>query len=124
MPEKISDPIPVQIATLVIIHAGNARKFVNQALIHANNYEFDDAKEKLEKARKEVASAHHTQTELIHAEARGESTQNSLLLTHAQDTLMIAMSEIQMAKHLLKIYDKLFKLTERKNKTDKDKILT
>jgi len=113
MAENNLDPKPVQIATLVIIHAGNARKFVDQALKHANKYEFDDAKEKLEKARKEVAAAHHTQTELIHAEARGESSQNSLLLTHAQDTLMIAMSEIQMAKHLLKIYEKMFTLVEK-----------
>jgi PTS system cellobiose-specific IIA component len=62
---------------------------------------------KLVQAQEEISSAHHVQTEVIQAEARGDPVQITLLLTHAQDTLMIAMSELQMARHMVDILKKL-----------------
>ncbi len=110
MSEFELDATTVQVATQVIIHAGNARTLVQQALDCAHDGEFDLADEKLKRAREEIRAAHTTQTEMIQAEARGESLPYSLLLTHAQDTLMIAMSEAQMAKHMLKLYGQLKQL--------------
>ena len=91
----------VEVATMVIIHAGNSRKFVNEAIVFAKDFNFEMAKEKLEQAKKEITSAHKTQTEVIQAEARGKPIEITLLLTHAQDTLMTAMSEVHTAKHMI-----------------------
>ena len=75
--------------------------------------EFSDAdKKKLEdqikKAQEEISTAHQVQTEVIQSEARGQGLEFSLLMTHAQDSLMVTMSEINMAKQMLKLYQKLY----------------
>jgi len=97
----------IQIATQVIIHAGNARSLVYEAFKEVENENFPACEAKLVQAQEEISSAHNVQTEMIQAEARGEKVQFSLLLTHAQDTLMIAMSELQMARHMVSIVKKL-----------------
>ncbi len=97
----------VQIAAQVIIHAGNARTLVHEALKLTESGDYHAAEAKLETAAEEINSAHDTQTQVIQAEARGEPLQITLLLTHAQDTLMIAMSEANMAKHILALTKKL-----------------
>ena len=97
----------VQIATQVIIHAGNARSLVYEAFKDMEEYDFQPAEAKIVQAQEEISPAHHVQTEVIQAEARGDKVQVTLLLTHAQDTLMIAMSELQMARHMLEILKKL-----------------
>ena len=99
-----------KIATQILIQAGNARKFVEESLNYIATFEFDIARNDLEKARQEIIAAHHAQTDLITAEARGDHLEISLLLTHAQDTLMIAMSQLQIAKHLLSMFEKVFKI--------------
>lgn len=107
MGELDLDSKSVQIATMVILHAGNARKMVHEALTHAEAFRFKEADESLKNAKNEMHKAHVTQTEIIQAEARGEPAELTMLMTHAQDTLMIAMSEVQMAKHLIEILKKI-----------------
>lgn len=97
----------VQIATQVIIHAGNARSLVYEAFKDMEGNDFLAAEAKIVQAQEEISSAHNVQTEVIQAEARGDKVQVTLLLTHAQDTLMIAMSELQMARHMVDILIKL-----------------
>ncbi len=103
----------IQIATQVIIHAGNARSLVYEAFkdIESSNYTACD--EKLAQARDEISAAHNVQTELIQAEARGEEVRLSLLLTHAQDTLMIAMSERMVAQRLANLVQNIEKKIQR-----------
>jgi len=101
------DERSAQIAAGVIIHAGNARAFTYEALNAAERGEFTTAEAKLIQADKEITNGHQTQTELIQAEARGEGLQLSLLLLHAQDTLMVAMSEILLARHIMELAKQL-----------------
>ncbi len=105
MEEKV-----IQIATMVIIHAGNAKARVQKALKAAESGDLAAAERELESAGEEIQAAHRTQTEIIQAEARGESLGLSLLLTHAQDTLMTAMSEVNMATHMLTLYRRIGEL--------------
>lgn len=100
----------VKIATKVIIHAGNCRALVNDSIKAAGNGDLEGAKTKLEQAKLEIESAHSTQTEVIQAEARGEDIPLSLLLTHAQDSLMVALSEVFFAQHILGLHQRLNKL--------------
>ena len=101
---------PTKIATMVIIHAGNARSLINEAIQLVEKNDDVLAKAKLEQANVEIRSAHKTQTELIQSEARGENLQITMLLTHAQDSLMVAMSEVYMAKHIIKLHNRVHQL--------------
>jgi len=105
------DEQSIQTATMVIIHAGNARAWIQKALKSAESSDLKTAESQLESADEEIRAAHRTQTEMIQAEARGETMPLSLLIVHAQDTLMTAMSEAHMARHLLALYRRLYELT-------------
>ena len=96
----------VEIATKVIIHAGNARAFSNKAIDLLENGNLDDPRidEMLSRADDEITAAHLTQTKLIQREARGEPFMFSLLLTHAQDSLMTVMAEIHITKRLIRLF--------------------
>ncbi len=92
----------IEIATQVIIHAGNVRALVSKALDAAHDSQMEECKQYFEDANHQLCLAHKCQTQLLIDEARGESIPFSILLVHAQDTLMIAMSELRMAKYLLR----------------------
>ncbi len=98
----------IETATLVILHSGNARALVSKALEAAYNEDLNEAQKKIKKAEEEISTAHKVQTEVIQSEARGQGLEFSLLMTHAQDSLMVTMSEINMAKQMLKMYKKLY----------------
>lgn len=98
----------IETATLVILHSGNARALVSKALEAAYNEDLNEAQKKIKKAEEEISTAHKVQTEVIQSEARGQGLEFSLLMTHAQDSLMVTMSEINMAKQMLKLYKKLY----------------
>ena len=89
----------------IILHAGDARLLISEALtaISGNNYEM--ATEKLKEAQIKMTEAHKIQTDMIQGEARGESIGYSLLFTHAQDTLMTIYSELKLTKQLYKVFE-------------------
>jgi PTS system cellobiose-specific IIA component len=103
----------VKIATMVILHAGNARKFVNEAIKAIANGDSELATEKYTQAKEEIHSAHKIQTEVIQEEAKGNQLQMTLLLSHAQDSLMVALSEVQMARHIMDLYKQVNALEAR-----------
>ena len=98
------DEQSVLIATKVIIYAGNAKQLINNSIKAAEEFNFDLAEEKLAEAEVELMEGHKTQTTFIQAEARGEEIDVSFLLTHAQDSLMTALSDIQFARHIINVY--------------------
>ncbi|STY42998.1 Lactose-specific phosphotransferase enzyme IIA component [Listeria grayi] len=51
-----------------------------------------------------LLEAHHSQTALIQGEARGDRTEVSLLLVHAQDHLMNAITFKDLAKEIVELY--------------------
>ncbi|MBG0784563.1 MAG: PTS lactose/cellobiose transporter subunit IIA [Anaerolineaceae bacterium] len=97
----------VQFATMTILHAGNARKMISDAYTALSEFDFEVARKKIEQAREEAIFAHREQSKIIKSESEGDSLEFSLLLTHAQDTLMTAVSEIQIAKNMITIVEKL-----------------
>jgi PTS system cellobiose-specific IIA component len=104
----------VQFATLTILHAGNARKLISDAYTELSAFNFEVAREKIELAREEVVFAHREQSKIIKSESEGDILEFSLLLTHAQDTLMTAVSEIQNAKNMINLVGKLYKEIHKK----------
>ncbi|MCI4128689.1 PTS lactose/cellobiose transporter subunit IIA [Bacillus haynesii] len=91
----------------MILHAGDARNDVMEALKCCEEESYDRAEELLEKANKDIVASHKLQTETVQKEARGEEPIFSLLFAHAQDTLMTVKSEYEIAKRLVRVFRRL-----------------
>ncbi len=95
-------------AMQIILHAGNCRTILNDALheliAEGNDPEVDA---KLKEAKKEITLAHKIQTDMIQSTIENEKLQTTLLFTHAQDTLMTINSEMFLAHHMVQMYRRL-----------------
>ena len=92
-------------AMQMILHAGNCRNLLNEAL-HATTQEESQevVNAKLKEAKKEITIAHKIQTDMIQSTIEDEELQTTLLFTHAQDTLMTINSEVNMTNHMIQMY--------------------
>ena len=95
------------IAMQIVIHAGDARNLIMEALDHAAEGLYDQAEDKLKEAREELRQAHIFQTEVVQSESGGKKYEYSLLFTHAQDTVMTICTEMNLAKKIISMYRKL-----------------
>ncbi|MFX3628995.1 MAG: PTS lactose/cellobiose transporter subunit IIA [Ectobacillus sp.] len=91
----------------IILNGGNARSLAMEAINLAKAGEFEEAVQKLDEANEEITKAHRSQTQLIQGEARGETVEIRLLLIHAQDHLMNAITVIDLAKEIIELYKKI-----------------
>ncbi len=71
---------------------GNAKSEAFEAIQAAKNSDFDAATSHLKAADEALVTAHNVQTDLLTAEANGAHADVSLLLVHAQDHLMNAIT--------------------------------
>lgn len=92
----------IPIAMQIIIHAGDARNLLVDAMKMAKIFDFSAAEKKLFEAEK-IVLAHKAQTEVIQKEANGHYYEIFLLFVHAQDTLMTINSEVKMTKEMIDI---------------------
>lgn len=90
----------------LILHSGNGRSFAMEAIVLAKTNDFKAARENISLAGEELVQAHHIQTELIQGEIRGEKVEMSLLMVHAQDHLMNAMSIKDLSEEFVDMYEK------------------
>lgn len=97
----------------IILHAGNARSFAMEAISLAKEYQFEEARSKIEEADKEFNEAHHVQTKLLQEEASGNKNEVTVILVHAQDHLMTAMTVKDLANEMIDMYEKMQKIEER-----------
>ncbi len=93
----------------LITHAGMGRAASFEALQAAKNGDFADANTHLAEAERELSEAHTVQTKLLSGEAQGVGMSPSLLLVHAQDQLMTAISERALISELIELYRRLEK---------------
>lgn len=92
---------------IMILHAGNAREKIMDALDLVVSDEFVQAEELIAAAKKDINEAHKIQTMFVQKEAKEEPYYYSMLFSHAQDTLMTIQSEYNIARKLVKIVEKL-----------------
>lgn len=95
----------VKAAMEIILYAGDARLLISEALIAIAGNDYQTANGKIKAAQKKMTEAHRIQTDMIQGEARGENIEYSLLLAHAQDTLMTINSELNLSKQLYKVFE-------------------
>lgn len=93
-------------AMQMILHAGNARNELNMALKDIENNREESCDSHMEEARREITLAHSEQTKVLQNTIQ-EDLQLTILFTHAQDTLMTVVSEINTGKYLIKIMKRI-----------------
>lgn len=91
----------------LILHGGNGRSAAMEAIQMAKQGEIDKAMEKLVESKEALNEAHHIQTALIQGEIRGEKKDISLLMVHAQDHLMNAITVKELAEEMVELYRKI-----------------
>jgi PTS system cellobiose-specific IIA component len=105
------------LALEIIMKAGDARLLVSEALEASAEGDFTEVDKKLDEAKKQLASAHRMQTDIVQSEGEGEKHEHTLLFIHAQDTLMTIYSEMNMVRQLKAVFqryeDRLAALEER-----------
>jgi cellobiose PTS system EIIA component len=93
----------------IILHGGNGKSSAMEAIQAAKKGDFTAAAEKLKESASALNEAHHIQTSLIQQEIRGEKVEISLLMIHAQDHLMNAITMKDIATEMVDLYQLHYK---------------
>lgn len=97
----------------IIVNAGQARSHAIKAIECAARQEFGPAQELLEQATEALRVAHLAQTNLIEDEARGIHHPVTLLMVHAQDHLMNAITVKDLARQQVTCYQHMAELSKQ-----------
>lgn len=97
----------------IIVNGGDARSSSLKAIKLARNGQWEEAEVLMKRAAKNIAKAHLTQTQLIQSEIRGEKTEITLLIIHAQDHLMNAITVKELASEIIEESKKRAELEEK-----------
>lgn len=95
------------IAFNIILHSGNARTEIHEAMSFMRENKFEDAENALSNANEELILAHQSQTKLLQQFSQGKKIEMHILMVHAQDHLMTTMTLMEMAKELPFLYHKI-----------------
>lgn len=88
----------------LVVNAGEGRSFAMEALKAARTGDFEKAGELVKKSEQSIQNAHKSQIDIISKEAAGQPFPMSLLMVHAQDHVMNAMTVLDMAKEMIQMY--------------------
>lgn len=88
----------------IIIHSGNAKSCGMEGIQAAKEGNFETADKKIEEATQALDNAHNGQTALLTKEASGEKIEATLLMIHAQDHLMNAITFCDLANEFIELY--------------------
>ncbi len=91
----------------LIVHSGNTKSECMEAIQLAKKGRITEAKKKINMANEALTEAHHSQTALLTQEARGEKVEVSMLLIHAQDHLMNAITFRDLAQEMIELYERI-----------------
>ena len=95
----------VQVAMNIILHAGNARNDIKEAVELAKKSELEKANDLLKKANDELTLAHKEQTTVIQENIANDVEPNCLMFAHAQDTFMCVNTEYDLSKQIIDLYE-------------------
>jgi PTS system cellobiose-specific IIA component len=95
-----------KIMTLVAV-SGEARSKAMEAIQLSKSGEYSEARTLITDAANTLRKAHKIQTTLIQEEAGGTKYEVTLLMVHAQDHLMTAMTVKDFASEFIDLYEKV-----------------
>ncbi len=90
----------------LITYSGNAKSLAMEALQKARNNEIAASEELMKECEESLLHAHKVQTSLLVKEASGEKVELFLLMVHAQDHLMNAITVKDLAKEIIHLHEK------------------
>lgn len=97
----------LEIIMQLIMHGGDAKSSAMEAIQAAKKGDFSLAEDKLEHSQEAINEGHRVQTELLSKEAEGNEMDLNLLMVHAQDQLMSAMTYRDLAMEIIEIYNRI-----------------
>jgi cellobiose PTS system EIIA component len=93
-----------QISFQLILHSGNARSKIIQALRAYREGNVAESETLLAQAEHDLGTAHDVHFQMVQKESSGEKTEFSLLLMHSEDHLMSTLTMKELVKELLEIF--------------------
>lgn len=94
----------------LIVNGGDARGKALNAVAAAAEGQFSQAEKLMEECMLSLNQAHNIQTELIQAELNGDdSVSVTLMMVHAQDHLMNAITVKDLAEHIIHLSKIVYK---------------
>ena len=94
----------------IVAYAGEGKAHAYKALALSENGDFKGALEFMEKCDASISKAHNYQTTMIQKEINSEKSVSTMLFVHAQDHLMISLSERDLIKKMIKQNERIYKL--------------
>ncbi|MDR6226746.1 PTS lactose/cellobiose transporter subunit IIA [Desmospora profundinema] len=91
----------------LILHGGNGKSLAMEAIAEAKKGKIAAAREKLKQSGEELQKAHRLQANLIQQEAGGSRSEVTLLMIHAQDHLMNAITVKDLAAEMVDLYERI-----------------
>lgn len=101
------------IAFSIVAYAGDAKAAVLKALSTARDGKFDEARELLDEANESIVLSHREQTKLLSEEAGGVDLNFSMIMIHAQDSLMTTMMLKEESEYFIDVYERLHALENK-----------
>lgn len=92
------------IAFQIILHAGNAKSLCMDAVKAASENKFDESDDFFKQAADELEQAHNCQTDIIRQDILDKEAKVSLLMVHAQDHVMNAITVYDLTLQIAKLY--------------------
>jgi PTS system cellobiose-specific IIA component len=103
----------LEVAMGLIAGAGDSRSYCLEAIEHARDGQFEEARGALKSAVTAMVETHEIQTQLIRDELEGKGEAVSLLMVHAQDHLNLALVMRDVAEEFVTLYERIKKLEEK-----------
>lgn len=97
-----------QVAFMMILHSGNARSTIREAIEVYKEGTFEEFDQLLTSARSQLQEAHQVHFSQVQKEANGEQTTLSLLLLHAEDHLMSTQTMLDLTSGLIELMEHKF----------------
>ncbi len=97
-----------QVTMQLIVNSGDAKSKAIEAIDSAKSGDFGGADALLKEAGEALSKAHGYQTDIIQEEAGGNVPQMTILMAHAQDHLMNAITVLDLSREFVDLYKKIF----------------
>lgn len=101
-------------AVPLIVHAGNAKSLAMLSIEAAKKGEFEEARAYLRQSDEAMLQAHQIHTDILRQTAAAGEESIGMLLAHAQDHLMAAITTLELAREFCDLYKIVYELKEEK----------
>ena len=91
-------------AMQLIVHAGNAKSLAMEAIKEAKKGNHSAAEKKLDECEDALSAAHIQQTDILQYSLENIDSKANMLMVHAQDHLMNAITTNDLAREFCDLY--------------------